>query len=93
MPQLVRVVASLFLCLFNQHHSISRDTFFATGKAQFLGSGSFDRDIIFVAANHLGHAGFHFGDVWVHLWALGADSGINVHQLRVEFYSKAVCRS
>ena len=81
MPQLVRVVALLFLVLLNQHYGVGRDTFFAAGKAQFLGSGGLDRDIILVAANDLSHASLHIRNVWIHFGALGTDGGIDVNQL------------
>ena len=88
MPLLARVAASFFmvvpdqepLIFLDEHHGIGGDTFLTTREAELLSGCGLDGDIVLVTADDLCHTRLHLGDMGIHLGALGADGGIDIHE-------------
>ena len=63
-----------------QADGVGGDALLAACEAEPFGGRGLDGDIVLVAATDLCHTGLHGRDVGIHLGALGADGGVDVHQ-------------
>ena len=77
---LLVVSSGIFLRFLNECHSIGRDAFHATRKAEPLSGGGLDGYGIRVTAYDRRHRLLHLWYVGIHLGPLSTDGGIDVDQ-------------